>query len=273
MGICLLWDIGREWKKYKKSLRKRELPVELAGPSEVLLQEHVSFLMDSIKAQEIHARKKQEELLDYFTLWAHQVKTPLTASQLLIKELSNDESRQGLEVELFRIEQYANMAMSYLRLGSFHEDLVLKEEDLSDLVRETVKKYALFFIRQQIGLNMGSLDRQVVTDRKWLSVVLEQILSNAIKYTKSGAISIYLEEENLVIADTGIGIQESDLKRVFERGFSGFNGRLTQQSSGLGLYLSKTIVQKLGHELSLTSQIGRGTEVRIGFKQTRFSQE
>ncbi|TVW77722.1 sensor histidine kinase, partial [Streptococcus pneumoniae] len=104
-------------------------------------------------------------------------------------------------------------------------------------------------------------------DKKWLLVVIEQIISNSLKYTKEGGLEIYMEGQELCIKDTGIGIKNSDVLRVFERGFSGYNGRLTQQSSGLGLYLSKKISEELGHQIRIESEVGTGTTVRIQFAQ------
>ncbi|MDE1696349.1 ATP-binding protein [Streptococcus suis] len=168
---------------------------------------------------------------------------------------------------MFKIEQYTGLVLNYLRLQSFHDDLVIESVNLEDLVRSLVKKYSLFFIQANTSLDLGQLDRTVKTDKRWLGLLIEQILSNALKYCQGGSVSIVLDGDDLVIRDTGIGIAESDLERVFERGFSGFNGRRTQQSSGLGLYLSRKIAAELGYSLKLKSKVGQGTEVRIGIKE------
>ncbi len=212
-------------------------------------------------------RQEQTELDDYYTLWAHQMKTPIAASQLLVKEVDSSPVRHQLETELFKIEQYTGLVLNYLRLQSFHDDLVIESVNLDELVRNLVRKYSLFFIQVNTSLDLGQLDRTVKTDKRWLGLLIEQILSNALKYCQEGTISIVLDGDDLVIRDTGIGIAESDLERVFERGFSGFNGRRTQQSSGLGLYLSRKIAAELGYSLKLKSKVGQGTEVRIGIKE------
>ena len=137
------------------------------------------------------------------------------------------------------------------------------------MVKEIVKKYAIFFIQKGLSLNLHDLDRTIITDRKWFVVILEQVLSNSLKYTSQGGIEIYFQEDTLYIKDSGLGIQDADLLRVFERGFSGYNGRLTQQSSGLGLYLSKKIADELGHQISITSQVGQGTTVMISFSEKK----
>ena len=191
----------------------------------------------------------------------------MPASKLLVSEVENRQLKQQLEQEIFKIDSYTNLVLQYLRLESFHDDLVLKKENIEDLVKEVIRKYALFFIQKGLSINLHDLDRSIVTDKKWLLVVLEQIISNSLKYTKEGGLEIYMDDLELCIKDTGIGIKNSDQLRVFERGFSGYNGRLTQQSSGLGLYLSKKISEELGHQIRIESEVGKGTTVRIKFAE------
>ncbi|HEM3456956.1 TPA: sensor histidine kinase [Streptococcus suis] len=263
--LALLWDFVREVSRFRKIWRGQKVATGTA--SERLLQEKVEWLEVQNKQILEKQRQEQTELDDYYTLWAHQMKTPIAASQLLVKEVDSSPVRHQLESELFKIEQYTGLVLNYLRLQSFHDDLVIESVNLDELVRNLVRKYSLFFIQVNTSLNLGQLDRIVKTDKRWLGLLIEQILSNALKYCQEGTISIFLDGDELVIRDTGIGIAESDLERVFERGFSGFNGRRTQQSSGLGLYLSRKIAAELGYSLKLKSKVGRGTEVRIGIKE------
>ncbi|AGL48323.1 sensor histidine kinase [Streptococcus suis] len=263
--LALLWDFVREFSRFGKIWRGQKVATGTA--SERLLQEKVEWLEVQNKQILEKQRQEQTELDDYYTLWAHQMKTPIAASQLLVKEVDSSSVRHQLESELFKIEQYTGLVLNYLRLQSFHDDLVIETVNLEELVRSLVKKYSLFFIQANTSLDLGQLDRSVKTDKRWLGLLIEQILSNALKYCQDGTISIVLDGDDLVIRDTGIGIAESDLERVFERGFSGFNGRRTQQSSGLGLYLSRKITAELGYSLKLKSKVGRGTEVRIGIKE------
>ena len=260
-------DAWTAFKSYRS--QKLQASAQAQTPLEKLLQERVEELEYEQKNQLLVEQEKYNDLLDYYTLWVHQVKTPIAASSLLIGDLKDKEAKSQLEQELFKIESYVHLVLQYLRLESFHDDLVLKQENLADLVREVVKKYALFFIQQGLSLNLHDLDHTIVTDKKWFLVILEQVLSNSLKYTKEGNIEIYFHEDSLYIKDTGLGIQNADLLRVFERGFSGYNGRLTQQSSGLGLYLSKKIADKLGHKISIDSQVGRGTTVSIAFPEKK----
>ena len=258
------------WTSYKAYRgQKLQISAQAQTPLEKLLQERVEELEYEQKNQLLVEQEKYNDLLDYYTLWVHQVKTPIAASSLLIGDLKDKEAKSQLEQELFKIESYVHLVLQYLRLESFHDDLVLKQENLADLVREVVKKYAIFFIQQGPSLNLHDLDHTIVTDKKWFLVILEQVLSNSLKYTKEGSIEIYFHEGSLYIKDTGLGIQNADLLRVFERGFSGYNGRLTQQSSGLGLYLSKKIADQLGHKIAIDSQVGQGTTVSIAFPEKK----
>ena len=260
-------DAWTAFKGYRS--QKLQVAVQAQTPLEKLLQERVEELEYEQKNQLLVEQEKYNDLLDYYTLWVHQVKTPIAASSLLIGDLKDKEAKSQLEQELFKIESYVHLVLQYLRLESFHDDLVLKQENLADLVREVVKKYALFFIQQGLSLNLHDLDHTIVTDKKWFLVILEQVLSNSLKYTKEGSIEIYFQEGSLYIKDSGLGIQNADLLRVFERGFSGYNGRLTQQSSGLGLYLSKKIADQLGHKIAIDSQVGQGTTVSITFPEKK----
>ena len=260
-------DVWTVFKGYRS--QKLQVSAQAQTPLEKLLQERVEELEYEQKNQLLVEQEKYNDLLDYYTLWVHQVKTPIAASSLLIGDLKDKEAKSQLEQELFKIESYVHLVLQYLRLESFHDDLVLKQENLADLVREVVKKYALFFIQQGLSLNLHDLDYTIVTDKKWFLVILEQVLSNSLKYTKEGSIEIYFQEGSLYIKDTGLGIQNADLLRVFERGFSGYNGRLTQQSSGLGLYLSKKIADQLGHKIAIDSQVGQGTTVSIAFPEKK----
>ncbi|BBA92157.1 MULTISPECIES: sensor histidine kinase [Streptococcus] len=262
---ALFWDLVVDFSRFKKIWRGQEVQSGTAG--ELHLQEKVEYLKVQNKFLMEKQLQEQVELEDYYTLWAHQMKTPIAASQLMIKEMEAGKIRHQIESELFKIEQYTGLVLNYLRLQSFHDDLLIESVDLYELMKELVKKYSLFFIQSNTSLVLGSLERTLKTDKRWLGLLVEQLLSNALKYCQGGTISIFLDGDDLVIRDTGIGIAESDLERVFERGFSGFNGRRTQQSSGLGLYLSQKIARELGYSLKLTSKVGEGTEVRIGMRE------
>lgn len=214
--------------------------------------------------------REKTDITDYFTLWAHQIKTPIAAMRLLLQQDTENvehfyEQRKECEGELFKIEQYVEMVLQYLRLNSSINDFVLKEYSLDDMIRQAVHKYAPMFIRKKLALNYDTVNVKVITDEKWLVFVLEQILSNAIKYTTEGGISIYMEDGTLVIRDTGMGILAEDLPRIFEKGYTGYNGRSDKKASGIGLYLCKQILHKLGHKVYVESEPGKGTQVKLVF--------
>ena len=265
--LFLAWDIFAEAQVYRQEVLYDERDPK--SPLECALAEKLEECESELYQKKSEAQSKLTDLLDYYTLWVHQIKTPIAASRLLVAEVSDREAKQQLEQEIFKIDSYTNLVLQYLRLESFHDDLVFEKVQVEDLVKEVVRKYALFFIQKGLTLNLHDLDKIIVTDKKWLLVVIEQILSNSLKYTKEGGLEIYMEGQKLCIKDTGIGIKNSDVLRVFERGFSGYNGRLTQQSSGLGLYLSKKISEELGHQIRIESEVGKGTTVRIKFAEVK----
>ena len=200
----------------------------------------------------------------YYAMWAHQIKTPITAMNLLLQQ-PGEADKNALSAELFRIEQYVEMVLSYLKLDGNGSDFVLRKRQLDPIVRGCVRKYAKLFIMKKLPLNFTDTGMTVYTDEKWLSFMIEQLLSNALKYTSNGGISIYAEGKALVIEDTGIGISPEDLPRLGERGFTGYNGHEDKKSTGLGLYLCKTICGKLGHKLIIESKPQSGTRVKILF--------
>ena len=263
--LFFAWDILVEMQVYRQEILYGER--EAQSPLEIALAEKLEAREMELYQQRSDSERKLTDLLDYYTLWVHQIKTPIAASQLLVAEVADRQLKQQLEQEIFKIDSYTNLVLQYLRLESFHDDLVLKQVQIEDLVKEIIRKYALFFIQKGLNVNLYDLDKEIVTDKKWLLVVIEQIISNSLKYTKEGGLEIYMEGQELCIKDTGIGIKNSDVLRVFERGFSGYNGHLTQQSSGLGLYLSKKISEELGHQIRIESEVGKGTTVRIQFAQ------
>lgn len=208
---------------------------------------------------------KHTEMIDYYTLWAHQIKTPIAAMRLLLQS-DHTEGSKELLTQTFRIEQYVEMVLGYLKIDGASSDLLFQNYSLLDIVRQSVRKYAHMFIRKNIVLELKEMDCTVLTDEKWMVFVIEQILANALKYTPSGKISIYLEDNEgkiLVIEDTGIGIADEDLPRVFEKGFTGYNGRMDKKATGIGLYLCKKILDKLGHKITIESKINVGTTVKI----------
>ena len=216
---------------------------------------------------------RYHDMTEYYTVWAHQIKTPIAAIRLALQNEDTPLSRR-LTGEVGRVEQYVQMALTYLRLGSDSSDYVIRSCALDDIVRPAVRRFAGEFIQRKIQLNYQMLNYTVITDEKWLGFVVEQVLSNALKYTPQGSVSIYMEPEGvLCIRDTGIGIAPEDLPRVFEKGYTGYNGRSHRKASGLGLYLCREILTRLGHSVSAESQVDHGTTIRIDLRQHKTIQE
>lgn len=243
---------------------------ESEGAIESLYEKMVTNLYEEKRQLESRYQIEKKELEEYYMLWAHQVKTPIAAMNLLLQ--SDEVKPRELSAELFKIEQYVEMVLGYLRTEQMTSDLTLKEYDLLSVIRQAVRKYSRLFIIQKIKLNLEEMEYSMLTDEKWILFAIEQILSNALKYTnEGGSISIYMAKDRndtLVIEDTGIGISQEDLPRVVEKGFTGYNGRDHKKSTGLGLYLSREILRKLNHQLTLESEVGVGTKVFIYLGRT-----
>jgi len=185
--------------------------------------------------------RKYRDMVDYYTIWAHQIKIPISAMQLILQSNQNDGNNE-LQQQLFKVEHYVEMVLQYLRTESLNADLVLPRVQLDVIIKSAVKQFAKIFIRKKIRLNYSGVNVEVLTDEKWLTFVIKQVLSNALKYTNSGEISIYMDPvlpDTLVIEDTGIGIEKEDLPRIFEKGFTGYNGRFDHKSTGISELLMK----------------------------------
>lgn len=248
------------------------LPVSGMPPANNLLEQKyqkiiadLSQLLEKTKAGMEEAQAEQTE---YYTMWVHQIKTPISVMRLALQ--SGGDVNAVLEQELFKIERYAEMVLHYVKIGNLASDLVIKDYPLEEIVRQSIKKYATLFIYKKIAVWVEPMDVSVLTDSKWLSFICEQILSNAIKYTPPGGkITVFAEKNTLVIEDTGIGIRPEDLSRVFEKGYTGYNGRLDKRASGIGLYLAKKVADALAIKIQLASKVGTGTKVTLRFPKQK----
>lgn len=257
------------YRKKLKALKFMEKRVTIAldmlpvpeGPVEEEYTKLLNMLYEDRRSTVSSYVTKYEDLSAYYTTWAHQIKTPIQAMRLLLQA---EGGRTDLESELSRIEQYVDMVLTYLKLGNDNYDFVFRKVDIDRVIKESLKKCSKQFIAAHLSLRYEEVHMQVLTDEKWLQFVIEQILSNSLKYTRSGEIRIYSEEPGvLCIADTGIGIDEADLPRVFECGFTGYNGREDKKATGIGLYLCKCTMDKLGHDIKISSVKGEGTTVKL----------
>lgn len=257
----------RELRRLLSQAREKVLPLP---PPKGLLEADYQALLEALASERaalaLEDRNRLQDMTDYYTLWAHQIKTPIAAMRLLLQE----EPRPEQEGELLKIEQYVEMVLNYLRLDSDSTDYVFRGCDLDALLRQSIRKYARLFILKKISLDFQETGKTVLTDEKWLSFVIEQLLSNAVKYTpEGGRVRVYGDGETLVIADNGIGIRPEDLPRVFEKGFTGFNGREDKKSTGIGLYLCRQVMDRLNHGISIASRPGQGTLVRLDLSRER----
>ena len=258
--VLFLLNLTLQFFKFQKRLSEQDYQNIIKN-----LKEQNSEL----KSQE---RIFKQEMSDYYSMWVHQIKTPIAAmhvlQQILEEEYPEQKYIKEIKLELFKIEQYVEMVLTYLRMGEMSGDLKFEKYSLDAIVRQVIRKYSQMFILRKIHLQYAKTSQCIVTDEKWLQFVLEQVLSNALKYTKDGGmIFIYTEEKEnkkcLVIEDSGIGIQAEDLPRVFEKGFTGYNGRADKKSTGIGLYMCKKIMERLNHQIWIESEVDKGTKVYL----------
>ena len=270
-GVCCAADFWRYRQRHRQLqalLKAQALLEQTLPPPQSVIEADWREILERLRREnnlrELESARRYGDMMEYYTLWAHQIKTPIAAMELILRREETPEAAE-LREQLFRVEQYVEMVLGYLRLDSDSSDFVIGKYDLDGIVRQAVRKFAPQFIRRRIQLDYEPLNATVLTDEKWLLFVLEQILSNALKYTPSGRIRIHMEAENtLVIEDTGVGIRAEDLPRIFEKGFTGFNGRADKRSTGIGLYLTRRICDRLGHTVEIQSAPGEGTAVRLG---------
>ncbi len=277
-GTVTLFDLLRI-KKAKEKLSRitdfDEFFPEQLPAADAALDEDYKALFERLTNRHRAAQTKQQQqiadMTDYYTVWAHQIKTPIASMHL---HLQNEDSALSgkLSSDLHRIEQYVEMVLTYLRLHADSTDYLIKEYPLDPILRQALRKFSHEFIGRKLRLCYEPADCSVLTDEKWLSFVIEQLLSNALKYTQSGSITVTAKDSILTIRDTGIGIAPEDLPRIFENGFTGYNGRSDKRASGIGLYLCKRICQNLGHSIRITSVIDEGTLVTLDLSRNKAKQ-
>lgn len=278
--IVLVWDYRQVSRQHKMlfAIQSMTDAVTIALPAADRIADRdyrriIDLLCQAQSQLESDMTLRYQEMLDYYTVWVHQIKTPIASMRLNLQNEDTPLARQ-LSLDLARIEQYVEMVLTFLRLDSDSTDYVIRAHELDPIVRQAVRKFAGEFIARKLRLVYDPMDAAVITDDKWLSFVVEQVLSNALKYTPAGSIHIYLEApKTLCIQDTGIGIAPEDLPRIFEMGYTGCNGRTDQKASGIGLYLCRRICRNLGHSIHAASVPGEGTLIRIDLAQAKLEVE
>ena len=251
LGFILFIYLIVHWFQYQKLSDVKDV-------NEKLLNENKNLKSEMLN--------QKDDLNAYFLMWLHQIKTPMTVSKLLL-EKPDETTNTKLKMQLMYIEQYINMAMNYLKMIDHSTDMDITQVNLDDIIKNLLKKYSLLFIHNHISLEYQSNVTHVISDSQWLTILIEQILSNALKYTENGKIAIqYLEDKHaLEIRDTGIGIRSEDIPKIFDRGYSGFNGRMNEKSSGLGLYLARKISERLNIQIEVESKLSKGSIFRLVF--------
>ncbi|UBH23435.1 sensor histidine kinase [Macrococcus armenti] len=256
LSIAIVIFLGIIYFGYSSIIYKRECSV----------YEENERLIDDIQILRNEKIAYQSEVESYFLMWVHQMKTPITASKLLL-ESPDEETNSRMRHEILQIDNYTNLALSYLKLMNEKTDMVIMETTIDDLITPLIKRYSIQFIHNNTKLNYERVHHLVLTDAKWASVMIEQILNNALKYARGRQIWIVYDEKNevLSIKDDGIGINASDLPKIFDKGFSGYNGRLNEKSSGIGLYIVKTIARRINVQISVESVLNEGTTFHMKF--------
>ena len=265
--LIFIIDYFRNLKKAKQLLKAKfsfrngntELP-EGKYFEDGEYREIIEELTNKINELNLSFSREKQDTEDWYTLWVHQIKTPIAVLKLKIPEDEKETLR-----ELFRIEEYADMALNYIRLESSQKDLVIREYSLDEMIRETLRKYAPGFIEKKLRLEYEGTDKKVITDKKWFLCILEQLVSNAVKYTNEGVVTVTVEGEKLIVSDTGTGIAKEDMPRIFEKGYTGINGRTGAKSSGLGLYLCSKASKLIGVKLYAQSVPGKGSRFILDF--------
>lgn len=275
LGVAAWGDFRHFSSKTKKLERLMDDPSlfrdfvaeERLDPTEERIFGAMGRLDDACRRETEEAAKNRRLMWDYFTAWAHNIKTPIAAMYLLLEKEEGGRKRE-LKEQLFKTEQYVDMAMAYARVDSPTNDFLLRRFPLDDIIHRAVKKHAPLFIGKDISVKLPPTGLTVLSDEKWLCFVLEQLISNAVKYTPAGGtVTIYSPEKYILsVSDTGPGVPPEDLPRIWERGYTGYNGHGESHSSGIGLYLSGRILSLLGHTFYASSPPHQGLTVSIDLK-------
>ena len=280
-AAMLVYDCLKTKKRHEKLQKLAHLSAQLidslppaVSQDDEDYQEIILHLKEEQSFLVTQSDRRYADMIDYYTVWVHQIKTPIASMHLTLQNEDSPLAR-SIRDDLFRIEQYVEMVLCYLRLDSETTDFVIAEVDLDKILRQAFRRFSGQFISKKLTLNYTPAHEPVLTDEKWLLFVIEQLLSNAVKYTPSGGvITVRLDRDGvLVLQDTGIGIAPADLPRIFERGYTGLNGRADKRASGLGLYLCRRICQNLHHAIRATSVPGQGTAVYLTLRRDKLEVE
>lgn len=285
IGIAIeYWQKNKYYEEIKGSLEQLEdkylLPEMMKDPSFIEGKLLKSTLQEVGKSMTEHVnsfKRNQEEYKEYIELWIHEIKTPIAVSKMIIENHRN-EITNDIEEEIDKIDIFIEQALFYARSNHTEKDYLIKETKLKDIVGNVIVKNKKQLIEQKIKIELNLTEEIVYTDSKWIEFIINQIMMNSIKYKKEEEATITIksntnkENTELIIHDNGIGIKAAEIDRVFEKGFTGTNGRNTQKSTGIGLYLCQKLANRLGHQITIQSQEGKGTTITLIFPQSSFYQ-
>lgn len=235
-----------------------------------LLKAANKSMMEQVSA----SKRERKEYKEYIEQWIHDVKTPISAMKLLCENNKSDTTRK-LMAELEKISHYTDQALYYARSENVEKDYLIKEVSLSEMIHAAVAENKQLLLQNHISVEVNNCDSTVYTDEKWIGFILNQLIANAVKYSKKEPKIIFETSSRqgqvvLIIYDNGVGISETDLPRVFEKGFTGKNGRTEKSSTGIGLFLCKRLCEKLGIGIAVKSESGQGTQVELYFPKGDF---
>ena len=283
LGVIMTVDLIRYKARVKQveDLLKRPVAEQSYNveAKDILEERYVDLIhaqeKSRVDTENISARSSKD-MEQYYNIWVHQIKTPISGMNVLLQSMEPTEEVGELQNQLFSVEQYVDMALQYQKIKSTTNDFSFAEIPLNKVIRENIRKYARLFIAKKLAVRYEETALRVLTDEKWISFVLGQIITNAVKYSDKGSITISAYEDvcntYLSVKDEGIGISPEDLPRVFERGYTGYNGRADKKSTGIGLFLCKSVTRMLGHKIQISSEPGKGTEVTIIFSKQRITE-
>jgi len=228
---------------------------------------------DAHQRQMTSINRDKKESMEFMTTWFHDIKTPIAISKLILEQARENPDNESISEEISRIERSVDQALYFTRTDHFARDYVINRTELNAIIRSVVKQFAKEFIRREIKIVLEVQPLVVETDSKWLAYCLSEFISNALKYSDDGGIVTISSEEDseevrLVIQDGGIGIPQHDISRVFELGFTGTNGRINRKSTGIGLFIAKKIMDKIGHNVTISSTESVSTTVTIHFRKS-----
>ena len=263
------------YSRYKRELNQFIHNIkENSNMEDNYIDKEIKSIIEKKKEEVDSLRNELEEINDYMTNWIHEVKIPISVLQMIGKRINEvDSSREiskQINSQVSRIDKLVEQAMYSSRAGNYNSDFLINEVDLGQVVKEVIKKNKYQFIYNKIDLQVSEINKTILTDKKWITHIIELILDNAIKYSDvGGKIEVYLKENKkgceLHIKDYGMGIVPQDIDRVFDKGFTGENGRKRTKSTGMGLYISKKILNKLSHDINVISTSGEFCDVYITF--------